>query len=273
MPNRPTAGRAPAGAAVLPAPPIRRARRQPLQHPLLRSWFLPEEPGLPTLAAHVLLTGHGAHWSEGPTTPRAAVVHCGPYRLLRGDPRFLRPERLAPLERGQFSMPDRFLPLLGATFSPVMPWVRLVYTQQLRPRRQPLPVGVRLRPLTPLDTARLDALGQELRWITETWGSSRALARTGGAWGAFVDGRLASVATVHLRGVSHEDLAVVTAPEFRRAGLALACVLAAATAIRHRGRIPTWSTPRSNGPSRALAEAAGFLPVREELVYWAGPAR
>ncbi|WP_181799228.1 hypothetical protein [Kitasatospora acidiphila] len=41
-------------------------------------------------------------------------------------------------------------------------------------------------------------------------------------------------------------------------------------AIQQTGRIPTWTVPRSNEPGRALAEAAGFVPVREEVVYWMG---
>ncbi|WP_329560904.1 GNAT family N-acetyltransferase [Kitasatospora sp. NBC_01266] len=235
-------------------------------------WFLPEQPGPGTLAAHVLLTGRGSLWTDQPAAPRVAVAACGPYRVLRGDPRLLPRELLAPLERGQFSAPDRFLPLLGRSFSTVTPWVRLVCTQQHRPRRRPVPAGVRLRPLTRADADLLDATGAELRWVTETWGSSRALASSGGAWGAFVDGRLVALAAGHLRGLAHEDLAVATVPEFRRAGLGLACVLAAATAVRHRGKLPSWTAPRSNGPSLALAEAAGFRPVREELAYWVGPA-
>ncbi|MDH6125432.1 hypothetical protein [Kitasatospora sp. GP82] len=34
----------------------------------------------------------------------------------------------------------------------------------------------------------------------------------------------------------------------------------------------TWTVPRSNEPSRVLAVAAGFRPVREDIAYWAGPA-
>lgn len=248
-----------------PLPGIGRLRR-------LAPWFVPERPGPGTLAAHVLLTGHGSLWTDHPAAPRVAVARCGSFRVLRGDPRPLSPELLAPLQRGQFSAPDEFLPLLGRSFGAVTPWVRLICTQQHRPRRRPVPAGVRLRPLTPADAARLDAAGPELRWVTETWGSSRALVAAGGAWGAFVDGRLVSLAACHLRGLAHEDLAVATSPEFRRSGLALACVLATATAARHRGKLPTWTTPRSNGPSRALAEAAGFRPVREELAYWVGAA-
>ncbi|MGF1430585.1 GNAT family N-acetyltransferase [Kitasatospora sp. LaBMicrA B282] len=232
----------------------------------------PERPGPGTLAAHVLLTGGGACWTDRRHAPRVALVHCGPYRLLRGDPALLTPERLAPLARGQFSAPDPFLPLLGRTFDPVLPWIRVVLVQRDRPRRRPLPAGVRLRPLTPADAPLLEALPAELRWLTETWRSARALAGSGGAWGAFVAGRPVALAVTHLRGLAHEDLAVATAPEYRRSGLGLACVLAAATAARHRGRLPSWTAPSSNGPSLALAAAAGFRPVHQEPGYWAGPA-
>ncbi|MFJ3794449.1 GNAT family N-acetyltransferase [Kitasatospora sp. NPDC090091] len=61
-------------------------------------------------------------------------------------------------------------------------------------------------------------------------------------------------------------------PAFRRLDLALACVQAATTAAHRQGLVPTWSAPRSNHASRALAEAAGYRPVRREVVYWAGPA-
>ncbi|MGE7437492.1 GNAT family N-acetyltransferase [Kitasatospora sp. NPDC001175] len=126
------------------------------------------------------------------------------------------------------------------------------------------------------ELAQLSGLAPGLDWITDTWrpdGPNRAPAAAAGAWGAFLQGRLVSVATTYLRGQVHEDVAVVTVPEFRRAGLALACVGAVTGAIRRRGRIPTWTVPGSNGPSRALAEAAGFVPLRQEIVYWVGPVR
>lgn len=260
-------------APVLPRPVVRGASR----HPLLDSFFRPETPGPGTLAAHVLLTGNGAYWADRPLSPRTLLVHCGPHRLLRGEPRLLAPERLAPLGRGQFSAPERFLPLLGRTFDPVMPWVRVICVQQRPPRPVDLPPGIRLRPLTTAAAAaQLASLEPGLGWITETWGPNgpnRAPAAAAGAWGAFFRGRLVSVAATYLRGLVHEDVAVVTVPEFRRSGLALACVGAVTGAVRRRGRIPTWTVPASNGPSRALAEAAGFVPVRQDVVYWAGPAR
>ncbi|WP_052682171.1 GNAT family N-acetyltransferase [Saccharothrix sp. ST-888] len=257
-------------AAVLPRPVVHGASRQPLLDP----WFLPETPGPGVLAAHVLLTGNGAYWADRPHSPRTVLVQCGPHRVVRGDPRFIAAEQLAPLGRGQFSAPDRFLPLLGRTFASVMPWVRVICTQQHPPRLPDLPPGVRLRPLTTADAAaQLAELDPGLRWITETWGPDRAPAAAAGAWGAFAHGRLVSVAATYLRGRCYEDVAVVTVPEFRRAGLGLACVGTVTGAVRRRGRIPTWTVPGSNGPSRALAEAAGFVPVRRETVYWVGPAR
>ncbi|MFC5643843.1 GNAT family N-acetyltransferase [Kitasatospora cinereorecta] len=270
MPTRPF----PTVAAEHAALP--RTRSQELagrRHPVLDSWFLPETPGPDTLAAHVLQTGNGGIWTDRAESPRVALLHCGPQRVLRGDPRYVAPDRLALLGRGQFSAPDCFLPLLGRTFVHVFPWVRVICTQQRRPAtHRDLPADVRLRQLGPADAVHLDALAPGLRWITETWGSGRALAFAGTAWGAFADDRLVSLAVGHLRGLAHEDVAVATVPEYRRRGLALACVRATTAAIRRRGRMPSWTVPRSNDPSRALAAAAGFVPVRAEVAYWVGPA-
>ncbi|WP_354638143.1 GNAT family N-acetyltransferase [Kitasatospora camelliae] len=258
------------GGTVPPRPGPRDLIRN--SNPLLDAWFRPETPGPGTLAAHVLLTGCGSVWTDRPVSPRAALVHCGPQRVLRGDPRFLTPDVLLPLGHGQFSASDRFLPLFGRTFTQVFPWVRMVCTQQRRPVRRGLPPGVRVRRLGPADAVHLDTLGADLRWIAETWESTGALASAGAAWGAFADDRLVSLAVGYLHGLAHEDLAVATVPGHRRQGLALACVRAACAAVRRSGRTPTWTVPRSNGPSRALAAAAGFVPVGAEVVYWVGPA-
>ena len=241
-------------------------------HPVLATWFTPEAPGPATLAAHALLAGCGGWWIDRPVRPRTALLHCGPHRLLRGDPRFLDPEQLVTLGRGQFDAPDRFLPVLGRVFNPVVPWVRMVCTQQYPPRPVRLPEGVRVRPLTVADTPYLDQLDPRSGWITDTRGSTRGFAGGGHAWGAFADGQLVAVACTYLSGLAHEDVAVVTAPSHRRLGLGLACVSAVTSGIRARGRTPTWTVPRSNEPSRLLAEAAGFRTVRAEVAYWVGPA-
>ncbi len=139
------------------------------------------------------------------------------------------------------------------------------------------------RPLQPSDTARFDRfairctpLGQrptEPHWISQTWGGHQALTGGGFAWGAFVGPFLATVACGYLVGREHLDVAVATDPAFRRLDLALACVTAATAAARANGLTPTWAASQTNLASRALAAAAGFRPVRNEVVYWTGPAR
>ncbi|WP_406209142.1 GNAT family N-acetyltransferase [Kitasatospora sp. NBC_01560] len=240
----------------------------------------PELPGATTLAAHVERSGHGGWWADDPGLARALLVHCGPERLLRGDPDRLDPAALAGLGRGRFHAPDRFLPLLGRTFTHLTPWVRAVYVQRERPRPVSPHTAGWVRPLGPGDEGRLDRFalrGGAVRsgqshWTAGTWGGHRALAASGFAWGAFLGPYLASLARGYLVGQDHLEIAVATDPAFRRLDLALACVHAATTAAQAHGLTPTWSAPESNLASRTLAEAAGFRAVRREVVYWAGPA-
>ncbi|WP_280728312.1 GNAT family N-acetyltransferase [Kitasatospora sp. MAA4] len=233
---------------------------------------MPEQPGFDAMEAHVRSTGIGGRLLDRPHAPRAAAVHCGGHRLLRGDPRRLDPSWLAPLEFGQFTAQDRFLPLLGRAFTRVSPWERTVSVQQYRPHRPRAPQGIDVRPLRPADAAELDALDPALRWITETWGGGRGLASSGRVWGGFAGNHLVAVACSYFAGRVHEDVAVVTLPEFRGLGLGRACVAGLSLGIRARGRIPTWSAPRSNEASQALARAAGFRPVRAEVCYYVGEA-
>lgn len=219
--------------------------------------------------AHVRTTGLGGRLTDRPRCPRVEAIHCAGHRLLRGDPRRLAPERLALLAHGQFTAPERFLPLLGRTFALVSPWERTLSVQQYRPHRPRAPQGVQVRALTPGDASQVATLPPSLRWITETWGGAHGLAASGRAWGAFTDGhRLAAVACTYWQGRAHEDVAVLTLPAFRRSGLALACVNGLTLAVRARGRVPTWSAPRSNEASLALARTAGFRPVRTEVCYY-----
>ncbi|MEU4584653.1 GNAT family N-acetyltransferase [Kitasatospora aureofaciens] len=245
-------------------------------------WFSPERPGARVLPAHVERSAHGGWWADDPGTVRALLVHCGPERLLRGDPDRLDLEVLARFGRGQFHAPDRFLPLLGRTFTHLTPWIRVLHVHAERPRPAPRNTAAWVRPLNASDEAALDRLARRAaapgqrpddpHWAASTWGGHRALATSGFAWGAFLGPYLASLACGYLVGRDHLDLAVATDPAFRRLDLALVCVHAATAAARAQGLTATWSAPRSNHSSRALAEAAGFRPVRQEVVYWAGPA-
>ncbi|MER7674539.1 GNAT family N-acetyltransferase [Kitasatospora sp. NPDC096128] len=243
--------------------------------------FAVELPGPSLLPAHVTRSAHGGWWADDPGTVRALLVHCGPERLLHGDPARLDPAVLARYGRGQFHAPERFLPLLGRTFTHLTPWVRVLHVHAERPRPVSRHTAAWVRPLGAADEAHLDRFARRSttagrtagpHWTAETWGSHRALAASGFAWGAFLGPYLASLVCGYLVGHEHLDLAVATDPAFRRLDLALACVHAATAAAHARGLTPTWSAPRSNHASRALAEAAGFRPVRQELVHWAGPA-
>ncbi|MFI8455324.1 GNAT family N-acetyltransferase [Kitasatospora sp. NPDC085464] len=245
-------------------------------------WFSPERPGARVLPAHVTRSAHGGWWADDPEAARALLVHCGPERLLHGDPDHLDPDVLARFGRGQFHAPDRFLPLLGRTFTHLTPWVRVLHVHTERPRPVPRNTAAWVRPLNAGDEAALDRLARRAtspgqrpdapHWAAATWGGHRALASSGFAWGAFLGPYLASLACGYLVGRDHLDIAVATDPAFRRLDLALACVHAATTAAHAQGLTATWSAPGSNHASRALAAAAGFRPVHQEVVYWAGPA-
>ncbi|MCX4688573.1 GNAT family N-acetyltransferase [Kitasatospora purpeofusca] len=245
-------------------------------------WFTPERPGATVLASHVERSGHGGWWADDPGAVRTLLVHCGPERLLRGDPARLDPAVLAGFGRGQFHTPDRFLPLLGRTFTHITPWVRVVYVERERPRPVSPHIAGWVRPLGPDDRGRLDrfalrgggaARSGEPHWTAGTWGGHRGIAASGFSWGAFVGPYLASLACGYLVGRDHLEIAVATDPAFRRLDLALACVRSAVVAAHARGLTPTWCAPESNLASRALAEAAGFRAVGREVVYWVGPAR
>ncbi|MBO1413551.1 GNAT family N-acetyltransferase [Streptomyces sp. FH025] len=243
-------------------------------------WSAPERPGASVLPTHVTRSSHGGWWADDPHAARALLVHCGPERLLRGDPAHLAPDVLARFDRGQFHAPDRFLPLLGRTFAHLTPWVRVLHVHTERPRPVSPHTAAWVRPLCPADEAPLDRFARRAcadgavrpHWISETWGGHRALAASGFAWGAFLGPYLASLACGYLVGREHLDIAVATDPAFRRLDLALACARAATAAAHAQGLTATWSAPRGNQASRALAEAAGFRPLRQEVVYWAGPA-
>ncbi|MFJ9844355.1 GNAT family N-acetyltransferase [Kitasatospora sp. NPDC101155] len=245
------------------------------------AWFTPELPGASLLAAHVERSAHGGWWTDDPGAVRALLVHCGPERLLRGDPDRLDPGVLARFGRGQFHAPDRFLPLLGRTFAHITPWVRVLHVHTERPRPVSRHTAAWVRPLHATDEPCLDRLARRTNasvaraggphWIAETWGGHRALTTSGFAWGAFLGPYLASLACGYLVGRDHLDIAVATDPAFRRLDLALACVHAATAAAHALGLTPTWSAPRNNHASRTLAVAAGFRPVRQEVAYWAGP--
>jgi predicted GNAT family acetyltransferase len=107
-------------------------------------------------------------------------------------------------------------------------------------------------------------------WIAKTWGGPAGLAASGAAWGAFVDGRLVSVACTFFMGERYEEIGVVTEPEHRGQGLSVACTRALCLAIFARGRRPSWTTSPDNTASVRVAEKLGFRLDRHDWLYVAG---
>ena len=96
------------------------------------------------------------------------------------------------------------------------------------------------------------------------------MAASGYAWGAFSDGRLASVACTFFLGERYEDIGVVTEEEFRGMGLSVACAGALCGDIINRGHRPSWTTWADNQASIRVAEKLGFTLNRRTIHYLIG---
>ena len=241
----------------------------PDQTATLKDWFLPDRPG-PLVGLHVIRTGNGACFVDRWPDPRAVAVETAGNYSLAGDPDALNPADLQCRISGFVEAPEQFVPLLRATFSGLRVWDRVILDLRGRPHfaRQR---GSLVRRLAPTDTHHLWGLGPEAAWIAKTWGGPPGLASSGCAWGAFAeDGRLVSVACTFFVGESYEDIGVVTEPEFRGQGLALACAGALCEDVRDRKRRPSWTTSPDNIASLRVAEKLGFSVRRRDCLYVVG---
>jgi predicted GNAT family acetyltransferase len=170
---------------------------------------------------------------------------------------------------GVVEAPERFVPLLRATFADVAAWDRVMLELQGRPRFSPSQSQL-VRRLGPADAYHLWGLSPNVAWIAKTWGGPAGLAASGHAWGAFAEGRLVSVACSFFLGARYEDLGVVTEPEFRSLGLSVACAGALCEEIQARGRTPSWTTSPDNAASLRVAEKLGFSIRRHDRLYVVG---
>ncbi|ARX81866.1 MULTISPECIES: GNAT family N-acetyltransferase [Streptomyces] len=241
--------------------------------PALADWFAAGAPGTAALPEHVRTHGTGQWWADDADAPRALAVSCAGHVLLGGDPRAVSPDGLARFTASHVVASARFLPVLGAAFDRLVPDERMVYVHR-EPGATPRPPrGVRVRRVTGDDALALAALWPDSDWIHASWGGSSALAASGHAVAAFGrGGRVLAVACSYFAGDAYEDVAVATAPEHRRKGLALACVAALTADVSARGRTASWSCARDNRPSRLLAWTAGFRLHREYTHYVTGGA-
>lgn len=227
----------------------------------------PEEPGADAIAGHVLGTGLGRCW----TGPRTALWEAAGNYLLAGSPDGLDPAWLRSVIRGFLAAPAPFEPLVEAAFPERTIWYRVIYRLS-----HAVPVGAApavdadVRRLGPDDTAAVAGFDPDLVWIARTWGGPEGLAASGYAWGAFVDGRLRSIACPFFAGTRYEDLGVVTEPAVRATGLSTACAAAVCADIRARGRVPSWTTTVDNAASRRIPVKLGFTEVRRDVLHVVG---
>ncbi|MGW1891286.1 GNAT family N-acetyltransferase [Streptomyces sp. NPDC002004] len=234
-------------------------------------WFSAGRPGPATIGEHMLTTGVGRWWADRAVRPRAVAAACAGHVLLGGTPDGLVPRALAPLAHSVIVAPGRFLPVLRSAFDRLTPWERMVWTLQAEARTCAVPRGVTVRRLGPADTPALGTVDATAAWVTASWGGPAGLAGSGHGWAAVDgDGQVLAVACTYFRGARFEDVAVFTATEHRRRGLALACVTALNADIAGRGRLPSWNCSVLNRASRLLAWHAGFRLVREYVHHTAG---
>ncbi|HET6317678.1 MAG TPA: GNAT family N-acetyltransferase [Chloroflexota bacterium] len=231
----------------------------------LREWFVPDRPG-PLVGLHVLHTGNGACFADRWPEPRALLVETADNFSVAGDPAALQPRDLQTRLAGFVDASDAFVPLLNAAFASIHAWDRVIF-EQAAPLAVAPASGQVLRRLGSADAHHLWAMSPGLRWINKTWGSPAGLASSGYAWGAFIDGRLRSVACTFFVGDRYEDVGVVTEPAFRGLSLSVACAAALCDDIHRRGRRPSWTTSPDNTASIRVAEKLGFDFQRHDLLY------
>lgn len=223
--------------------------------------LLPDRPG-PLIGLHVLNTGNGACYVDRWPEHRALVCQVHDNFSFQGQQEALEPSDLELRVQGMVEASDDFLPLLEQSCEEVAEWPRVI--SEHRCEAPTFSVDAEVRPLRANDAWALFGLAIDTYWLANPWSGKAGLAASELAWGAFVDGELASVAAPFFVGDHYEDIAVVTEKKFRGRGLNPACAAEVVRDIHRRGRIPSWSTSPDNIPSLRVAEKLGFEKVRED---------
>src|SRR5262245_13264769 len=156
----------------------------PEQAAMLKERFIPDQPG-PLVELHVINTGNGAFYVDRWPNPRATLANTAGNYALAGDPSILAHDDLKPWISGFVAAPQRFVPLLEATFPGLIFWNRIIL--ELRGSAKfSVPAEALIRPIEPVDSSYLQGLSPESNWIGKTLGGPAGLAASGLAWGAFV---------------------------------------------------------------------------------------
>ncbi|MDQ4011041.1 MAG: GNAT family N-acetyltransferase [Actinomycetota bacterium] len=232
-------------------------------HGQLRPWFEPERPG-PLVWSHIMRTGHGRCLVDRWPNPRTVLAEVAGNVSLRGDPGYL--SGLDEPMTGFVEAPESFLAVLREMDPGLHVWYRVISELAGASPRLPQPAAT-VRRLAAADADGVVGLSEDIRWVASTLGGPVELARSELAWGAFVAGRLVSVAVPFYLGEHYEDVGVVTEQAFRRRGLSTACAAGVITDVRARGRRASWTTSPDNTGSVGVAARLGFRPVREDVLY------
>lgn len=128
------------------------------------------------------------------------------------------------------------------------------------PNWRPEPsLDFRVRLINPSDADGLNMTFAEYSWIWEFFGSPEALLKQGQAAAAFIDGKMACVASTLAFTDNYCELGVATLPEFRGKGLALECCRALSQAqFEYFNRLPCWRTNTGNVGSWKTARNLGL---------------
>jgi hypothetical protein len=204
------------------------------------------------VAQHVAHTGFGMASADRWPAPRVVLFQLESNYALLGSPAAVAETDLAGL-RGPIAAPESFEPVLRAAFPALEVRPRVLKRLTVAPAA----VTPRAGEVRRIDSAAdLAAFGSP--WVAASWGGPEGLARSGLAWGSYVDGALASVACAFLRADAEEEIGVATEPAAQGLGLSTACAAQVCRDILARGRIATWTTAEANAPSLRVAAKLGF---------------
>jgi RimJ/RimL family protein N-acetyltransferase len=231
-------------------------------------WFTPERPGY-LIGSHVLNTGFGQAWADRSPNPRALLAEVAGNYQFYGEAQAFTSQEVAPLLKGFIDCPLEFEPLVRAACPDLVAWERVVYQlEDLRPISTP--VGAEIRRLEAADAPAMASLSPESNWVIKTWGGVSAAAHSGMAWGAFVEGKLVSIACPFFVGIQYEDLGVATEPAYRGRGLSAACTYSLVQDVLRRGKRVSWNTSTDDMASKRVAEKVGFRFARTDRLFVIG---
>jgi RimJ/RimL family protein N-acetyltransferase len=243
----------------------------------LRAWLVPEQP-CSLIAWHTLATGIGRCWVDRLSQPRCAIAFAGGNLTLAGDAAALSPGGFAAVietllgdwDRVFIAAPDAFAPTVVDALVVPARWPRVIFTTDAVLCPDVTARQGEVRRLGAADARAVEALEEDIQWISDTLNGPRGLVEQNTAFGGFAEGRLVSVAVPFYVGERFEELGVVTAEAHRGEGWSSACSAAVIADIQARGRTPCWSTTPDNAASMRVASKLGFRRTREEMHFMAG---